>query len=63
MKEIKTFHANKQTKRKWHLWKTYLIEVEIAVYTQRDEVRQALGCQVLFGDAQLLMSKGALVNS
>lgn len=60
---MKTFHTNKQTKRQRHLWKTYLIEVEIAVYTQRDEVRQALACQVLFGDAQLLVSKGALVNS
>lgn len=63
MKEIKTFHTDKLTKRQRHLWRTYLIEVEIAVYTQRDEVRQALGCQVLFGDAQLLVSKGALVNS
>lgn len=46
-----------------HLWKAYLSEVEIAVYTQRDKVRQALGCQVLFGNAQLLVTKGALVNS
>ena len=41
----------------------YLVKVEVVVYTQRDEVGQALGGEVLFGDAQLLVAKGALIDS
>lgn len=42
---------------------SYLVKVKVAVYTKRDEVGQALGCKVLFGDAQLLVTEGALIDS
>lgn len=41
----------------------YLVEVEVVVYTKRDQVRQNLGGEVFFGDAQLLMGEGALIDS
>lgn len=42
---------------------SYLVKVEVAVYTKRDKVGQALGGNVLFGDAQLLVAEGALIDS
>lgn len=41
----------------------YLVQVEVAVYAQRHQVRQALSGEVLFGDAQLLVTEGAFVDS
>lgn len=41
----------------------YLVQVEVAVYAQRHQVRQALTGEVLFGDAQLLVTEGAFVDS
>lgn len=41
----------------------YLVQVEVAVDAQRHQVRQALGGEVLFGDAQLLVTEGAFVDS
>lgn len=44
-------------------WLYYLVKVEVAIYTKRDKVGQALGGKVLFGDAQLLVTEGALIDS
>ncbi len=41
----------------------YLVQVEVVVYTERDEVGQALCGEVLFGDAQLLVAECALVDA
>lgn len=41
----------------------YLIQVEVVVYAERDKVGQALGGKVLFWDAQLLVGKGAFIDS
>lgn len=41
----------------------YLIQVEVVVDAERHQVRQALGGQVFFGDAQFLVAEGALVDS
>lgn len=41
----------------------YLVQVEVVVDTKRDEVGQGLGGQVVFGDAQLLVAEGALIDS
>lgn len=41
----------------------YLIKVKIAINTKRDKVGQGLGGKVLFGDAQLLVTEGAFINS
>lgn len=42
---------------------TYLVQIEVAVYAQRHQVRQALRGEVLFRDAQLLVTEGAFVDS
>lgn len=41
----------------------YLVKVEVVVYTKRDQVGQTLGGKILFGDAQLLVAEGALIDS
>lgn len=41
----------------------YLIKVEVVVYTERHKMGQAFGGEVLFGDAQLLVGEGALIDS
>lgn len=42
---------------------SHLVEVEVVVDTERDQVGQALGGEVLFGDAQLLVAEGALIDA
>lgn len=41
----------------------YLVQIEVVVYTKRDKMRQTLGSEVLFGNAQLFVTEGALIDS